>query len=81
MPRRIKVKENTLKSTEAYSNMEGILIRYFNEEDIKNFNDNEVVVRIDKKYEEQLTEYNWVIEPVIDLCNIIFLSDIQMEIE
>ena len=73
IPRRIKVKENTLKSTEAYSNMEGILIRYFN--------DNEVVVRIDKKYEEQLTEYNWVIEPVIDLCNIIFLSDIQMEIE
>ena len=72
-PRRIKVKENTLKSTEAYSNMEGILIRYFN--------DNEVVVRIDKKYEEQLFEYNWVIEPVIDLCNIIFLSDIQMEIE
>ena len=53
--------------------MEGILIRYFN--------DNEVVVRIDKKYEEQLTEYNWVIEPVIDLCNILFLSDIQMEIE
>lgn len=73
IPRRIKVKENTLKSTEAYSNMEGILIRYFN--------DDEVVVRIDKKYEEQLTEYNWVIEPVIDLCNIIFLSDIQMEIE
>lgn len=73
MPRRIKVKENTLKSTEVYSNMEGILIRYFN--------DNEVVVRIDKKYEEQLFEYNWVIEPVIDLCNIIFLSDIQMEIE
>lgn len=72
-PRRIKVKENTLKSTEVYSNMEGILIRYFN--------DNEVVVRIDKKYEEQLFEYNWVIEPVIDLCNIIFLSDIQMEIE
>lgn len=73
IPRRIKVKENTLKSTEAYSNMEGILIRYFN--------DIEVVVRIDKKYEEQLTEYNWVIEPVIDLRNIIFLSDIQMEIE
>lgn len=72
-PRRIKVKENTLKSTEAYSNMEGILIRYFN--------DNEAVVRIDKKYEKQLTEDNWVIEPVIDLCNIIFLSDIQMEIE
>lgn len=71
--KRIKVKENTLKSTEVYSNMEGILIRYFN--------DNEVVVRIDKKYEEQLTEYNWVIEPVIDLCNIIFLSDMQMEIE
>ena len=73
MPRRIKVKENTLKSTEVYSNMEGILIRYFN--------DNEAVVRIDKKYEKQLTEDNWVIEPVIDLCNIIFLSDIQMEIE
>ena len=71
--KRIKVKENTLKSTEVYSNMEGILIRYFN--------DNEVVVRIDKKYEKQLTEYNWVIEPVIDLCNIIFLSDMQMEIE
>ena len=72
-PRRIKVKENTLKSTEAYSNMEGILIRYFN--------DNEAVVRIDKKYEKQLIEDNWVIEPVIDLCNMIFLSDIQMEIE
>ena len=73
IPRRIKVKENTLKSTEAYSNMEGILIRYFN--------GNEAVVRIDKKYEEQLIEDNWVTEPVIDLCNIIFLSDIQMEIE
>ena len=73
MSKRIKVKENTLKSTEAYSNMEGILIRYFN--------DTEVVVRIDKKYEEQLTEHGWVIYPAIDLCNIIFLSDMQMEIE
>ena len=71
--KRIKVKANTLKSTEAYSNMEGILIRYFN--------DIEVVVRIDKKYKEQLIEHGWVIDPVIDLRNIIFLSDIQMEIE
>ena len=71
--KRIKVRENTLKSTKAYSNMEGILIRYFN--------DTEVVVRIDKKYKEQLIEHGWVMDPVIDLCNIIFLSDIQMEIE
>ena len=73
IPKKIKVKENTLKSTEAYSNMEGILIRYLN--------DTEVVVRIDKKYEKQLTEHSWAIDPVIDLCNIIFLSDMQMEIE
>ena len=71
--KRIKVKENTLKSTEAYSNMEGILIRYFN--------DTEVEIRIDKKYEKQLIEHDWVIDPIIDLCNIIFLSDMQMEIE
>lgn len=71
--KKIKVRENTLKSTKAYSNMEGILIRYFN--------DTEVVVRIDKKYKEQLIEHGWVIDPVIDLCNIIFLSDMQMEIE
>lgn len=71
--KRIKVKENTLKSTEAYSNMEGILIRYFN--------DNKVVVRIDKKYEKQLIKHGWVIDPIINLCNIIFLSDMQMEIE
>ena len=71
--KRIKVKENTLKTTEAYSNMEGILIRYFN--------DNKVVVRIDKKYEKQLIKHGWVIDPIINLCNIIFLSDMQMEIE
>lgn len=71
--KKIKVRKNTLKSTKAYSNMEGILIRYFN--------DTEVVVRIDKKYKEQLIEHGWAIDPVIDLCNIIFLSDMQMEIE